>query len=59
MCGVDAHMIIEEEDEEEDFWHCAGLERGNGLKISAVMDADMADVGGELFEKVQAWRDGI
>jgi len=57
MCEVDDQMIIEEDDDEE-FWHCAGEDN---LKTGAVasMDADMADVSAGLFEKVQAWRESM
>jgi len=58
MCEVDDQMIVEEEDDEE-FWHCAGVQHRDNLKTSAVegMIVDMADVSAGLFEKVQAWRD--
>lgn len=51
---------MEEEDDEE-FWHCAGVEDRDTLKASNVgaVDSDMADVSAGLFEKVQAWRDSM
>lgn len=60
MCDVDDQVIVEEEDDEE-FWHCAGVEHRDDLKTSNVgaIVTNMADVSAGLFEKVQAWRDSM
>lgn len=56
MCEVDEEMMEEEDDE---FWHCAGVEHRETLKSStmAAMDSEMKDAS--FMEKVQAWRDSI